>query len=368
MKHLTMLTALGLGLMMASPIAMGQMAKRKRGHGPTAVRGFMPKAAAPGTTVTITGRGFKPMTMVQLGKRKIKPAAVTAVSISFVVPKLKPGRHLLAVTMGPKSMPAGMLMVTPETAAAAPPAVGGPRKPMVRGRGRHRARAARWKALHAKPAVYSFAPRMGKPGQQVVIRGRNFAPGAKVFFNNKPVAGARVAATRIVFTVPPSKRDGLISIRQAGQPGAIIVGMFDLKGRFDRAAEARRQAAMKKAAQDAWLARQRALAKSREARLAAYNARMQELAAQREARRAKRLAAWRAQWEMKFLNDPQVRAELALHAERAARLRHMLRLAEIDNSKLAVRIQLALNREDERHKQRMVVLKTAFAANTGGPQ
>ncbi len=55
-----------------------------------------------------------------------------------------------------------------------------------------------------------------------------------------------------------------------------------------------------------------------------------------------------------MLAQEDVRVELALHAERSARLERMQRLAEAgDYGSLAVRIRMLMEYEDARHQQRM---------------
>jgi hypothetical protein len=69
----------------------------------------------------------------------------------------------------------------------------------------------------------------------------------------------------------------------------------------------------------------------------------------------------RKRWQRQFLASPEVQAEMALHAQRAARLERMRRLAEVDDrEKLVVRIEILLEREDERHDRRMGFLKATL--------
>ena len=64
----------------------------------------------------------------------------------------------------------------------------------------------------------------------------------------------------------------------------------------------------------------------------------------------------------RLLAQEDVRVELALHAERSARLERMQRLAEAgDYGSLAVRIRMLMEYEDARHQQRMDDLKAAYA-------
>jgi len=320
-----------------------------------------PKVATPGTTVTIMGRGFHPRAMVQVGAKKIKPTSVTPRRITFVVPPMQnPGPRPISVLMGRKALSGGMLRVRMGPPRAKMPPGARPGHPMKPGMHRHR--RERWRKFRGRPAVFSYRPRMGKPGTRVVIHGRNFAPDAEVLFGPKLITGAKIRPNRIVFRIPRGHKDGLIHIRQKGLRHQLVVGMFDVKAGISRAERRKREMERKRLARKRWQAYQRKLAKSRAARWKAYNSRWEELRRTREDRRRKRLAAIRAAWKAKFLAHEQVRAELALHAGRMSRLRQMLRLAGVDGrGKLAVRIQLVMDREQARHKRRMASLKVGFS-------
>jgi hypothetical protein len=85
-------------------------------------------------------------------------------------------------------------------------------------------------------------------------------------------------------------------------------------------------------------------------------------------RRREQVDALRARWAQSFLAGEEVQAELALHAERVARLERMRRLAEADDrGPLVIRVRVAIDREAERHESRMTTLEAAFRSDEGKP-
>src|SRR5690606_28396871 len=105
---------------------------------------------------------------------------------------------------------------------------------------------------------------------------------------------------------------------------------FEVAAGFDPVAEQRRiEAERRKAAEEAWKARQRELAKDRAARLAALRERQAQRAATRAQRRAERIAALQRKWARAFLADPDTQAELTLHAQRVAELQRSKEIAEV---------------------------------------
>jgi hypothetical protein len=220
-----------------------------------------------------------------------------------------------------------------------------------------------WKV--ERPTVSSYWPAKGKAGTKVTIRGVYFPADTTVFFAGKPVMAASVSPVRIVFQIPnDATAGGAITLhRQHGRD--LMVGSFDVAAGFDAAAEQKRlDDERRKAAEAAWAAHQKELAADRAARAAAIEARERELAASREQRREQRAAEIRAKWDAAFLADPDTQDELTLHAQRVAELVRMKEMAELSaDAKLGVRIDLATQREQERHDQRMQALHTGF---TGG--
>jgi hypothetical protein len=219
-----------------------------------------------------------------------------------------------------------------------------------------------------RPVVSSYWPARGKAGSQVVIRGKNFPKDAMVLWAGQPVRAARVADDRITFKVPAGATSGEIAVR-AGERRPLPVGMFEVAAAYDPVAEAKKlEEERRRKAEEAWLERQQQLAKDRAAREAAWRQREAEREATRAQRRAERAAALRARWDRAFLADPETQDELTLHAQRVAELVRMRGIAELSNNgKLAVRIEIARAREDERHEQRMAALKAAFATKGGMP-
>jgi hypothetical protein len=220
-----------------------------------------------------------------------------------------------------------------------------------------------------RPTVSSYWPLKGRVGSRIVIHGRNFPPDATVVWSGQPVRGARVTPDEIVVAVPPGAASGELNIRRGGGHD-LFVGPFEVKADYDPEAEAKRlEAERLKRAQEEWAARQQALAKDRAAREAALAKYEADRVASREQRRRERIAAIQAKWaKQQFLADPDTQSELTLHAQRVAKLERLKELAEVDNNgKIAIRIDVALNNENDRHDQRMTALEAAFKAKGGAP-
>jgi hypothetical protein len=223
-------------------------------------------------------------------------------------------------------------------------------------RERREDRRERRRALLRRILVSTFGPDRGPAGTKVVIRGRNFGPDVKVAVGGVAV-DAKIKDNRIVFKVPKGAGDGAITLTGPGGR-TVNVGFFDYKGKWDRKAHAKRRQERRKRARDRWLERRKRMAKTAKERREAFEAAREERARTRDERRRKRAEELRARWQRRFLAAPEVQAELALHAERKARLLRMRRLADIDaREKLVLRIEVLLDREDERHEARMELLK-----------
>ena len=248
---------------------------------------------------------------------------------------------------------------------APPPFVPDGRQPPPDGPDGRRPRRE-WKL--ERPVVSSYWPARGKEGTKVMIRGRNFPNDAMVVWAGAPIRAARVTSDQIVFQVPPGAASGLIAVR-AGRRRDLAVGTFEVAAAYDPVAEAKKlEEERRKRAEAAWIERQKQLAKDRAAREAAWRQREEQRAANREQRRAERAAALRAKWDRAFLADAETQDELTLHAQRVAELVRMREVAELSgNGKLVVRIEIAQQREDERHGQRMDALKASFGAKGGAP-
>lgn len=217
-----------------------------------------------------------------------------------------------------------------------------------------------------RPAVSSYWPARGKAGTKVTIRGRNLPNDAMVLWSGNPLRAARVTEEQIVFEVPAGAISGAIGVR-TNRGRELNVGGFEVVASYDAEAEARRiEEERRRAAEAAWIERQKALAKDRAARERAWREREEERERTREQRRAERLAAMRARWDRAFLADQETQDELTMHAQRVAELVRMREVAEIvNNGKLVVRIQVAQAREEERHDGRMESLKASFSARGG---
>ena len=75
-----------------------------------------------------------------------------------------------------------------------------------------------------------------------------------------------------------------------------------------------------------------------------------------------------AKWNAAFLADADTQDELTLHAQRVADLERMKDVASLSaDAKIAVRIDLATQKENDRHTQRMAALEAAFKTKGGAP-
>jgi hypothetical protein len=215
-----------------------------------------------------------------------------------------------------------------------------------------------------RPTVAGFFPSKGKAGARIVVRGKNFAPDATVLWSGKPVAGARITPDRIVFAAPADAVSGAISIKVGRRE--LQVGAFEIAN-VDAAAEQKRLEEQKKLEEEARLkaeaevaARAKAYADAA-ARRAAVQKAIDERAANRQKRRDDRIAELRAKWDREFIADTATQDELVLHAYRIANLARLREIADLTgNAKALVRIELASNRENVRHEDRMTTLKAAF--------
>lgn len=200
----------------------------------------------------------------------------------------------------------------------------------------------------------------------MTIHGQRFDPDVRVLFGGQPVTPTSVTPTSITFAIPAGSSGGLIQVRYPNLPD-LVAGAFEVAEAAAPPvvipvdtwrAEARRR----------WAERRAQLAATEAARLAALAAREETLRTTRAERRLQRLAAMRAEFEENFLAQEAAREELALHAERTARIGRMERLADARAAEaLAVRIGILMQRETQRHQQRMDDLRAALAA-AGGEQ
>jgi hypothetical protein len=212
-----------------------------------------------------------------------------------------------------------------------------------------------------KPVVSGYSPTRGPAGTEVTIQGRHFDDSTRVFVDGRRVRDASVSPRSITFEIP-QRADGSIALalRAGDSRDDIIVGSFDVRERrADRRAERERlRAERERQARERWEQRRRSLPETAEERRRRLQEEEEKLQRTREERRRAEAARLRAQWERQFLAHPQVRAELNLHAERMARLRRMLRLAEVDDhGNLVVRIEVLMERESRRHERRMAMLR-----------
>jgi hypothetical protein len=223
--------------------------------------------------------------------------------------------------------------------------------PPRRGRARHR----------DVTVVNAFVPRAGPVGSEVTIRGRQLdADGIEVLFAGETVEPTRSTDRAITFEVPEGVEGGAIVLQQPQRP-TLVVGTFEVTDKpVKRVPTARRYADHKKKAKARWAERRKELADDEDARIEALREREEALRRSREERRRQRADALAAELDGELREQPGVEVELSLHAERQARLERMLRLAEAKaDGKLVVRIDVLLQREADRHEQRMKDLRSA---------
>lgn len=250
------------------------------------------------------------------------------------------------------------VVVAPAPVPPVPPTEG---TPVVRDHRDHE-----WKI--DRPIVSSYWPPRGKVGTKVVIHGRNFPPDATVMWGSTQITAAKIDPERIMFEVPAGATSGEIVLHR-GHGRDLPVGTFEIVTTGDPEADLRRaDEERRKAAEAAWATRQKELAKDRAAREAAWQKREEEREATRDHRREEREKEIRAKWETAFLADPDTQAELTLHAQRLAELDRAKEIAEVKaDGKLAVRVDVALGKENARHDQRMAALQTSFKTKGGAP-
>jgi hypothetical protein len=217
-------------------------------------------------------------------------------------------------------------------------------------------KADRWRI--ERPIVSNYWPMKGEPNTKVVIRGENFAADTSVVWGTTTISTVHVAPTEITFTVPKDAKSGRITLRHNGHSD-LAVGTFEV-AHLDPSDAKRADADREHAAESAWKDRQKAISKDRAARDKDLAKQEHDLEASRDQRREKEATEVRARWQQPALYDPDVQAELTLHAKRMADLERMDRLAAARaDGKLDVRVQIAIAKENDRHQQRMTTLQNA---------
>jgi hypothetical protein len=227
-----------------------------------------------------------------------------------------------------------------------------PRDPRADGPRDHRGR----------PVVTDYWPRAGRPGTEVVILGRRFAPDTMINFGGQVLRPTKVDFGELRFRVPDAAGNVPIVLQRERQRD-ILVGSFEVNKVDPRAERERWRSERRRAAYTWWKKRQREIARDAAKREAELAAAEEALERERDRRRQARLVELRAKWQADFLQHGDVRAEMALHADREARLDRMMRLAEAGNfGDLAIRIRVLLDTEYLRHDRRMDDLKAALAS------
>ena len=201
-----------------------------------------------------------------------------------------------------------------------------------------------------QPIVADFWPRRAAAGAKMRIQGRRFAPGLQVVFGDV-VVDPTIDGPFMMTVAVPAGLKGKVPVMLRNGDRDLPVGIFTVGGADDHA---KIRARMRAEAEKWWKLRERQLAKDAAEREAALAKAEAELAAAREKRREERLAKLRAKWKAELLAREEARIELALHAERAARLARMQRLAETaGNGGLVIRVHFLVGIEDARHEARM---------------
>jgi hypothetical protein len=343
--------------------------RRKPDRGPV-VQSFSPMSGESGTTVTIQGKGLADDTVVIIDRRQVPATRVNRRSLTFTVPRLRPGKRDIILRSSAGDIPVGQFDVI--GTRTPPPGDNGrgtvPPLPPPRDDVRRKVPPPRRVDRRGPPphrqftVVHDFSPHQGPVGTKVTIRGKRFAPDLTVLVGDRPVKPTRITDSAIEIVVPRQHGNGLITLR--GIPGRrdLVVGTFEIakkpppRDHYKRRMDERRERAKQR-----WAERRAALAKSEAERQKELARQEEELQRSREQRRRERAQALREKWEQAFLAQDEVRAEIALHAERMARLARMLRLAEsMDQETLVIRIEVASENENDRHERRMNALRSAL--------
>lgn len=337
------------------------------------VDSIKPSSGPAKTVVTLRGQGLDKVDKVVFGPAAATPTVTRRRMLQVTLPDFKKsGERRVVLHAGKRQIDVGAFMVTIEGEAAPPPrptrppvptqpddSVTRPRPDVRPGR---RPRRPRGRDYYRRVTTVSgYSPTYGAPGTKVVIRGRNFTPDTELLFGGQPVQPDKVTPRKIVFKAPRGSRDGMIKLRVKDRARPILVGAFDVQRKWDPREVKKRRDEQRKRAEARWQERRAKQAKKAAERRQRLAERQRELRESRAERRRQRQKRMRTKWKQALLRDSEVRAELALHAEREARLRRMLRLAEVDDrGKLVIRIEVALERENQRHENRMKALKDAI--------
>jgi hypothetical protein len=333
---------------------------------------FAPTGGPAGTEVVIRGRTLGPVTEVLFGGAKVAFRRAGRDEIRFVVPAQAGARRVPIVLVDADGRgPIGVFdygtsaeaPTTPDGDQPAPPpdGIGDPVRPagVVTGHANRR-----WREI---PMVTDFSQNGGPSGDQVTIYGRHLGPEMRVIFGDEEIPSTLVGDRMITFVVPAGAPSRRIALEGGGR--RLLVGHYT-SGRPDTfVAPAERARTRRQRAEAMWKqARDASRTATRAEREAALVEREAALAASRATRRREQVDALRARWAQSFLAREEVQAELALHAERVARLERMRRLAEAgDRGPLVIRVRVAIDREAERHESRMKTLEAAFRSDEGKP-
>ena len=131
------------------------------------INSLTPNSAAPGGTITVLGSGFVPGATLDVGGLAITPTSLTATTITFPYPAGIPCGSILRVT-------------NPDQQFAT-------------------------RTINPQPIISNLVPSSGTAagGQQCVIIGAGFAPGATVTFGGVPATVGNTTNNSIITTTPP---------------------------------------------------------------------------------------------------------------------------------------------------------------------
>lgn len=185
------------------------------------------------------------------------------------------------------------------------------------------------------PIVTSYSPASGPAGTTVTITGDNFVDGIKVVYGDTMVTPTYVTDGSLSFKIPYNADDASISLDLPGSRRGLSVGSFDVR--------------MASYDDDNGYGNGGGYGNDK-----GYGHRKGNGYGKGWSR-----SSIRNKYNRAFLRLPAVRSELALHAERTARLNRMLRLS-LGRPVMTQRIHVALNREDRRHDYKMASLKAEW--------
>ncbi len=181
-----------------------------------------------------------------------------------------------------------------------------------------------------QPSIAGYGPSYGPAGTFVTIRGQNFMDGMKVMYGDALIAPSRLTASEIEFAIPRYGADASIALVSPEGRTQLAVGAFDVRAVEPQWRDDDRD----------WRDHDRDWRDD-----------------DRDARgdRASRL------WERRFLISAKAKAEISLHERRLSRMqRTLFVLRSRGNERQIYRLELAITKENDRHRARMAQLRKEF--------